>query len=183
MVRYSTDKSYTLIKTFRINNQIRSQELRVIDERGENLGTLSLQDALAQAQERGLDLIEIAPEAKPPVAKIVNFDKFRYQQEKEAKRQQQKSSSELKQIRLSARSADNDLRTKAKKLIEFLNRGDKVEILLRLRGREKYNREWAMERMEHFLSLIKEEYPDTEYKILSPAKFAGQGITMQIGKK
>jgi len=144
---------------------------------GESLGVMTTKQAIALAEEKGLDLIETVPDANPPVAKILSFDKFRYQQEKEAKKKQQKTA-ELKHVRLSARSAENDLSIKAKKIGEFVEKGHGVEILLRLRGREKYNKEWAMKRMEHFITMI-----PGEYKILSPAKFAGQGILMQITKK
>jgi len=138
---------------------------------------LSKEDALKLAIEKGLDLIEISPEADPPVAKILSFDKFRYQQKKEAKKTQQKTA-ELKHIRISARSAENDLRIKAKQLDMFLEKGHNVEIMMVLRGREKGNKEWAKERLANFLSMIA-----TEYKIVAPEKFAGRGMNMQISKK
>jgi translation initiation factor IF-3 len=151
--------------------------MRVIDETGQNVGILSKSEALQHAQSKGLDLIEIAPGANPPVARIISYDKFRYQQKKEEKKKQQKGL-ELKQVRLSARSADNDLAIKAKKVNEFLEKGHVVEIFLRLRGREKYNREWATERLRHFTAII----GDT-YRVLSPQTFSMQGIIMQIAKK
>lgn len=153
--------------------------MRVIDENGENIGVMPLDAALKLAIEKGLDLIEIAPTAKPPVAKIISYDKFRYQKEKELKKQKaSQKASELKQVQISARAAKNDLETKAKKLIEFLNEGHKAEILLVLRGREKYNREWAKQKLNEFLQII-----NIEYKITMEPKFAGKGLIMQIAKK
>lgn len=140
---------------------------------------MPLEAALKLAAEKGLDLIEIAATAKPPVAKIISFDKFRYQKEKELKKQRagQKASG-LKRVQISVKAAKNDLETKAKKLNEFLDEGDKVEILLVLRGREKYNKDWARQKLNEFLSLI-----GVEYKITMEPKFAGKGLAMQIVKK
>ncbi len=135
--------------------------------------------ALKLAEEKGLDLIEIAPTAQPPVAKIISFDKFRYQKEKELKKQRAvQKISELKQVRISARAAKNDLGIKAKKTEEFLNKGHKVEIMLRLKGREKYNRDWARYKLEEFLKMI-----TVEYKITMEPRFGGQGLVMQIMKR
>lgn len=153
----------------------------MIDDQGVNIGVITKQEALNLAGEKGMDLIEISPTANPPIAKIINFDKFRYQQEKEEKRQQaqQRSSvGEVKQIRISVRAAENDLRIKAKHLDEFIEKGNNVEIMLALRGREKYNEEWIRQRLDLFLGMI-----TVEYKIISPQKKGGRGITMQIGKK
>lgn len=153
--------------------------MRVIDEIGQNMGIMPLEAALKLAREKGLDLIEIAATAKPPVAKIISFDKFRYQKEKELKKQKAgQKASELKRIQISVKAAKNDLETKAKKLNEFLQEGDKVEILLVLRGREKYNKDWARQKLNDFLSLI-----GVEYKITMEPKFAGKGLTMQISRK
>lgn len=153
--------------------------MRVVDETGKNLGIMPREAALKLAESRGLDLIEIAPMAKPAVAKIISFDKFRYQKEKELKKQKlTQKIGELKQIRLSARAAKNDLGIKAKKTEEFLNKDHKVEIMLRLKGREKYNRDWARYKLEEFLKMI-----TVEYKITMEPRFGGQGLVMQITKK
>lgn len=135
--------------------------------------------ALKLAENRGLDLIEIAPTAKPPVAKIVSFDKFRYQKEKELRKQRvSRKVGELKQVRLSARAAKNDLEIKVRKIEEFLNKGHKVEITLWLKGREKYNRDWARYKLGEFLKML-----TLEYKIILEPKFGGRGLVMQIAKK
>lgn len=151
----------------------------MVDETGKNLGIMPREAALKLAEEKGLDLIEIVPTAQPPVAKIISFDKFRYQEEKELRKQKAKQKiSELKQVRISIKAARNDLKTKAHKVEEFLNQGHKVEIILRLKGREKYNRDWARYKLEEFLKLI-----TVEYKIGLEPRFVGQGLAMQIAKK
>ncbi len=131
------------------------------------------------ATEKGIDLIEIAPTAKPPVAKIISYDKFRYQKEKELKKQRAaQKTSELKQIRISAKAAKNDLEIKAKKAAEFINEGHKVGIILILKGREKYMKDWARQKLNEFLSII-----NAEYKITMEPKFGGRGLMTQITKK
>ncbi len=143
------------------------------------MGIMPREAALKLAEERGLDLIEIAPTAKPPVAKIISFDKFRYQKEKELKKQRAgQKVSELKQIRISARAAQNDLEIKAKKVDEFLEDGNKVGINLFLKGREKYNRNWANQKLDEFLKKI-----SVEHKVIADVKFGGKGLMIQIVKK
>ncbi len=140
---------------------------------------MPLSAALKLAIEKGLDLIEIAPMAKPPVAKITSFDKFRYQKEKELKKQKSaQKTSELKQIQITAKSAKNDLEIRIKKIEEFANEGHKIEIVLKLFGREKANKDWARFKLDEFLKMI-----PFEYKVLSEPKFAGRGMTVQISKK
>lgn len=164
----------------RANNQITASELRVIDEHGENLGVLKREEALRIAKERGLDLIEIASAATPPVAKIISFDKFRYQKEKEEKKQYaaQKRVKELKQIRITPRAAKNDLEVKARKVDEFLESGHKVEIGVFLRGREKANRDWALDKLREFLLMIK-----APHTITLPPRPGGRGFVTQVAKK
>ena len=145
---------------------------------GENLGVIAKEEALRLAAEKGLDLIEIAPTAKPPVAKIMSFDKFRYQKEKEYKKQRlaQKVAGR-KQIRVGARAAENDLRVKAKKANEFLDNGSKVEVMMILRGREKGNRAWAEQKLNEFLKML-----DPESKVTSPSRYTGRGFVVQVQK-
>ena len=164
---------------YRINNQITAPELRVVDEIEGNLGIMPREAAFKLAQEKGLDLIEIAPAAKPPVAKIISFDKFRYQKEKELRKQKVgRKTNELKQIRISVREAAHDLEIKTKKIEEFLNEGNKAEIMLVLRGREKYMKDWARHKLEEFLKMIQ-----IEYKITMEPRFGGKGLIVQITKK
>ena len=168
-----------IIQQYKINNQIKSPELRIIDEAGNNLGVMPLEAALKLSIEKGLDLIEIAAAVKPPVAKIISYDKFRYQKEKEFRKQKAiQKTGEFKQIRISVRAAKNDLEIKVKKIEEFLNDGHKIEIVLALRGREKYLKDWARQKMDEFLKMI-----GAEYKIIIEPKFGGKGLITQITKK
>lgn len=167
------------MEQYRTNNQIKAAELRVVGENGENLGVMSLEQALKIAQEKNIDLIEVASAAKPPVARLINYDKFRYQKEKEYKKQRQSQKApELKHIRISARAARNDLEIKVKKSEEFLENGHKVEIQLFLKGREKGNRNWALQKLQEFLTLIQKPFIMT----FEP-KFVGRGYIVQIQKK
>lgn len=153
--------------------------MRVVDDQGENFGVMPLEAALKLAEEKGLDIIEIAPKANPPVAKIISFDKFRYQREKEEKKKEKLSKTfELKQIQISVGAAKNDLEIKAKKIEEFLAKGHPVTIVMRLRGREKYNKPFAFQKLDEFSKFIK-----TEYKVLRAPKFGGRGISVNIIKK
>ncbi len=164
---------------YRVNNQIKAESLRVVTDTGENLGVLSRDAALAAARERGLDLIEIAPQATPPVAKIIGFDKFRYQQEKEEKKKRHaQKTKELKQVRITPRAAQNDLQVKIKKVEEFLAEGHKIEIGLFLRGREKGNKEWGLQKLKEFMAMI-----PVPYQMTMPPKPGGRGFVAQIAKK
>ena len=125
-------------KETRINDEIRAEELRVIDDEGNMIGIKTLDEALALADEKGLDLVEISPNADPPVAKILDFGKYRYEiqkREKEAKKKQK--TMQVKEIRLSTFIEDHDVHVKAKTACKFLADGDKVKVSLRFRGRER----------------------------------------------
>ena len=138
---------------------------------------MSRSEALARAEEAETDLIEISPNANPPIAKITSFDKFRYQKEKEIKKQHQSQSNSLKQVQIGLKSARNDLLIRSKQIDEFLKEGYKVEVLMKLRGREKANKEWARGKLEEFLELITESF-----KITSIIKPSGSGFSVQIDK-
>ncbi len=126
-----------VISELMINEQIRDKEVRVIGQDGEQLGIMSAKEAYLKARDADLDLVKVAPGAKPPVCKIINYGKYRYEQarkEKEAKRKQR--TIEVKEIRLSPNIDLNDLNTKANQARKFLSKGDKVKVTLRFRGRE-----------------------------------------------
>ncbi len=151
-----------------------------MNEAGENLGVLSREKAIALARPaEGVDLIEISPNANPPVARLMSYDKFRYEEAKRQKKERiaQKSAG-MKRVQISARAAQNDLMIKMKQLEKFLAEGHQVEIHLRLRGREKGNKDWANKKLDEFLKMI-----PVEYKRLSPPRFGGYGLSMQIAKK
>ena len=163
----------------KINQEIEAKELRVIDPDGNNLGIMSKEKALEIARSYNLDLVEIAPYSNPPVTKIINFDKWRYQKEKEERKNlKTQKAKELKQIQISPRIAKNDLLVKAKQAEKFLENGHKVEIDLKLRGRENINKDWALKKIEEFLNLI-----TIQYKVTMELKKGGRGYIMQISKK
>lgn len=167
-----------------INHQIRSKELRVITDDGENFGVISLQEALNKAEELGLDLIEISPNAVPPVAKIMDHGKFKYIQQKKEKEARSKShTTETKSLQVKIGTGDKDLEIKAKKASEFLKEGHRVKIDLFLPGRSKYfNFQFLQERLDRILKLITEDY-----RVADPAKKSPKGLTTvierQIAKK
>ena len=126
-----------------INEQIRDREVRLIGENGEQLGIMSSRDAYKHAQEAGLDLVKIAPGAKPPVCKIIDYGKYKYEQprkEKEAKKKQK--TVEIKEVRLSPNIDTNDLNTKVNIAKKFISKWNKVKVTLRFRGREMAHDLW-----------------------------------------
>lgn len=163
----------------RINQEITVSEVRVTDENGEGLGIMPLEAALKLAKERGVDLIEVVPNATPPITRLMSYDRYRYQREKAEKKEKlaQKTAG-LKQIQISARAHKNDLLIKVHQLEKFLNEGHQIEVAMRLRGREKYNKEWAHHKLAEFLKMIA-----PEFKVTSPPKFGGYGLNVQISKK
>ncbi len=125
------------IKDFQINEQIKDKELRVIDESGKMLGVLSSRDALALADEKELDLVKVSPEANPPVCKILDYGKFKYEQtRKEKENKKNQKTAEIKEIRTSVRVQEHDLLVKVKNIEKFLGDGDRVKVSVRFRGRE-----------------------------------------------
>lgn len=173
--RFACYHSLILIK---INDKITAPELRVIDEKGANLGVLPLAESLKLAKEKELDLIEIAPTAKPPVAKIMSYDKYRYQENKKLRKQKvQQKGQEMKQVRITARAAKHDLEIRAGQANKFLDDGHLVEIHLALRGREKYNKSWALSKMAEFLKII-----DPDHKVIMEPRFVMRGLNVQVIK-
>jgi len=140
---------------------------------------MSKEAALNLAREKNLDLIEIVPASKPPVAQIISFDKFRYHKEKEFKKQRlaQKKTAALKQVRITPRAAQNDLKVKAEITEKFLQAGHKVEILLFLKGREKQHKDFGLFKLQEFLKIIK-----IPHKITLEPRFIGRGFVVQITK-
>ena len=162
-----------------INEQIRDREVRLVSESGEQLGIMSARDAYMKAQEAGLDLVKIAPMAKPPVCKIIDYGKFRYEQarkEKEARKKQK--TVELKEVRLSPNIDTNDLNTKVGAARKFLSKGDKVKITLRFRGREMAH----MNSSKHILDEFAEKVADIAVIEKAP-KVEGRSMTMVLSEK
>ena len=139
-----------------INEQIRHKEVRLIGENGDQLGIMSAREAMKLAQEAELDLVKIAPTAKPPVCKIIDYGKYRYEQarkEKEAKKKQK--TVEVKEVRLSPNIEGNDLNTKVNNARKFLEKGNKVKVTLRFRGREMAHMQTSKHILDDFAELLK----------------------------
>ena len=161
----------------RINHQIKSPELRVITDAGENLGVISLEEALNAARERGVDLIEISPTATPPVAKVMDLGKYLYSESKKEKQAKQNShSTETKSLQIKVGTGEHDLNLKAKKASEWLDEGHRVKIELYLSGRSKYMEDkFLRERLDRILKLI-----STEYRIADSAKRGPKGLALVV---
>ena len=140
-----------------INEEIRDREVRLIDENGEQLGVMPTQKALELAEERGLDLAKIQPQAKPPVCKLLDYDKYRYEQSKRERdnRKNQRVVS-IKEVQLSATIEENDVLTKAKMAQKFLADGDKVKVSIRFRGRQITHQEIGLAVMQDFVTRVKD---------------------------
>jgi translation initiation factor IF-3 len=164
----------------KMNQQITAPELRVVDAEGKNLGVLKREEALLLVRPaEGIDLIEISPNATPPVARLMSWDKYRYEEEKRIKKERlAQKGPEMKKVQISARSALNDLQVRVKQVEKFFAEGSPVEVNMRLRGREKANKTWALQKMEAFLKMI-----PTEHKRLTEPRFGGYGPSIQIAKK
>ena len=162
-----------------INEQIRDREVRVIGAEGEQLGIMSSKDAYMMAKEKDLDLIKIAPTATPPVVKIADFGKYRYEmmrKEKEAKRNQRVT--ELKEIRMTPNIDQNDLNTKLSAARKFLEKGNKVKVALRFRGREMSR----MNQSKYILDEFAEQLKDIAV-LDKPAKVEGRNMAIVISPK
>ena len=162
-----------------INEQIRDREVRLIGPDGEQIGVVSSREAQKIADEAGLDLVKIAPNAKPPVCKVIDYGKYRYEQarkEKDAKKKQK--TVELKEIRLSPNIDTNDLNTKMNAAKKFLAKGNKVKITLRFRGREMAH----MNSSKHILDDLAEQLSDIAVVEKAP-KIEGRSIGMVLAEK
>ncbi|KKW21234.1 MAG: translation initiation factor IF-3 [Candidatus Taylorbacteria bacterium RIFCSPHIGHO2_02_49_25] len=163
----------------RVNHQIRAPELRVIGPHGENVGVIVLQEALSKASQLGLDLIEISPNAIPPVAKIMDYGKFQYFENKKQKAVRAKTHTvEVKNIQIKIGTSEHDLELKAKRVSEWLSEGNRVKIDLFLIGRSKYMEfKFLQERLERILKLI-----PVEYKVADSTKRGPKGLTIIVEK-
>jgi len=163
----------------RINHQIKAPELRVIGPEGENYGIISVSEALQRAHDAGLDLIEISPNANPPVAKISDYGKFQYQENKKEKAAKAKAHTiELKTLQVKIGTGEHDLELKAKKASEWLREGQRIKIDLFLPGRSKYmDPKFLEERLKRILTLVTEQYKIAEKPTKSP-----KGLTTIIEK-
>ena len=157
-----------------INEQIRDKEVRLIGPDGEQIGVMSSKEAYFKAKDAGLDLVKISPNAKPPVCKIVDYGKYRYEQTRKAKEAKKKQRTvETKEIRLSPNIDTNDLNTKVNQTKKFLQKGNKIKVSLRFRGREMAHKDVGREILNSFYEQLKDvAVGDT------PAKMEGRSMVM-----
>jgi len=163
----------------RINERIRVREVRLIDDQGGQLGIIPTVDALRMARERDLDLVEVAPNANPPVCKILDFGRYRFEQEKKLRDSKKKQKVlKLKEIRMQPKIGPGDLDTKAKHIQEFLDEGDKVKVTIRFRGRELAHTELGFDVLKEVLKRL-----TSAYVIEKPAAMEGKFMSMTISAK
>ncbi len=162
-----------------INEQIRDKEVRLIDENGEQMGIVQTRVALSIADERGLDLVKIAPTAQPPVCKIMDYGKYRFDQSKREKEQRRNQTViEMKEVQLSATIDTHDMEVKAKACTRFLKDGNKVKVSIRFRGRQIAHGDIGLNVMNTFYELVK------EYAVIErPAKQEGRNMYMFLAPK
>ena len=167
------------ISNLSINEQIRDKEVRLIGPDGAQMGIMSAREAMLKAQEAGLDLVKIAPQAKPPVCKIIDYGKYKYElarKEKEARKKQKII--DVKEVRLSPNIDTNDLNTKMNNAKKFIGKGNKVKVTLRFRGREMAH----MQQSKHILDDFAQALADVAV-IEKPAKQEGRSMSMVLTEK
>jgi len=167
------------LKRIFVNNQIRANEVRVIDETGKQLGVMQLDKALQLAREYNLDLVQVTEKVQPPVCKIIDYGKYLYQQQKKEKLAKQKGGG-VKGIRLTFGISEHDLETKANQAEKFLKNGNKIKIEMKLRGRERMLKNFAKGKIDKFIQLLEGLIP---IKIERELKREFGGLTMIISKK
>jgi translation initiation factor IF-3 len=166
---------YVETKQFRANERIFAREVMVIDEQGKNLGAMSKEQAISQARERELDLVEVSPKANPPICKFLDYGSFKYQQEKmERKQRARQKTTEVKTIKLSARISQHDLAVRIEQAAKFLNEGNKVKLELQLRGRENQHADLARDTLQKTIDSIGQKLNNKTLKL-------EQAITKQGG--
>ena len=162
-----------------INEEIRAKEVRVIDAEGEMRGVLSIKEALALAEESNLDLVNVSPNAEPPVCKILDYGKYRYElQKKEKQSKKNQKVTQVKEVRLSTFIEEHDIQVKANTAKKFLKNGDKLKVSLRFRGRERDYTAKGFDVMNRFAEEVS-EFGVVEKK----PKFEGRSLTMFLGPK
>lgn len=161
---------------WRINEQIRAQQVRAIDESGGQIGVMPVREAIVLAKKEGKDVVEIAAKAVPPVVKVIEYGKFKYQEEKKSREQNKKAkAAELKEIRLSPFMGDQDYRTRLKRVREFLLDGDKVRVVVVFKGRQMDSKKFGYE----LLKKVLQEFGDAVAVDMEP-KFNGRHLAMII---
>jgi translation initiation factor IF-3 len=163
----------------RINDEIREREVHLIDKDGANRGTVSISEALALAQEAGLDLVEISPHVKPPVVKLLDFGKYKFQeQKKQAEARKKQKVVEIKEVKFRPMIDDHDYDVKMRSMIRFFGEGDKVKVTLRFRGREMAHQELGVRLLERLKGDT-----DKVAKVEMDARFEGRQMVMVLAPK
>lgn len=166
-----------------MNGEITAREVRVTDPDGESLGILNTRDALAKADELELDLVEIAPQANPPVCKIMDFGKFMFEQKKraqEAKKKQKQT--QVKEIKFRPGTEEGDYQVKFKKIKEFLGKGDRVKVIIWFRGREMAHKDLGLKILERVKVDLTELY-EGDYAVEQQAKMEGRQMLMVVAPR
>lgn len=180
-----SERKTTISKTARtrLNGEIRYSSVRVIGTNGEQLGIMSSRDAQALAREQGVDLVEIAANADPPVVKIIDWGKYQYQKMKEEAKNRKKArekQSELKTMKIGLKISDNDLNIKIRKIRSFLEDGDRVKIMIIFRGREMAHKELGQTMIDKITNRISEA---TDIVVEGKPQFAGRNLSISIRRK
>ncbi|MDI6851765.1 MAG: translation initiation factor IF-3 [bacterium] len=160
---------------YRVNEKIRAYEVRVIGPDGSHLGIMKTKDALKLAYEYGLDLVEVSPNANPPVCKILDYGKLKYEEQKKQKEAKKRQQGEVREITMSPRISDHDLNVKLKKIREFLEDGSKVRVIIRFKGRELVHPEWGNEIYEKIVQQL-----EGEAEVEVPPKMEGKNLTFLL---
>lgn len=163
-----------------VNNSIRANKVRLIDETGEQLGVLSLTEAIEKAQNANLDLIQVTEKIDPPVCKIMDYGKYLYRLKKKERSVKHHKGGELKGVRLTFNISDHDLETRAKQAEKFLKKGNRIMIEMKLRGRERAHKDFAEGKVTKFVDILSKS---VEIKIERELKKQPRGLTMIIAKK
>lgn len=185
VIQILSERKLPISKTTRtkLNGEIRYSSVRVIGTSGEQLGIMSSRDAQKIARDQGVDLVEISPNADPPVVKVIDWGKYQYQKMKEESKNRKKArekQSELKTMKIGLKISDNDLNIKVRKIKSFLEDGDRVKIMVMFRGREMAHKEIGQEMVNKVINLISENL-----EIITEGKpqFAGRNLSISVRKK
>src|SRR3989344_301498 len=179
-VTLATIQQHTLQKRIYTNNQIRANQVRLIDETGKQLGVVPLQEGLQLARERNLDLIQVTEKVEPPVCKIGEYGKYLYQLEKKAREIKKPEGGELKEVRLTFTISEHDLETRVKQAEKFLQKGHRIRLTMRLKGRQNALEGYAREKVQKFLSALEQKTP---VKMERELKKEPRGLSAIIAKK
>jgi len=166
-------------KELRINTRIQVREVRLIDDQGNQRGIIPTAEALDLAKDANMDLVEVSPNANPPVCKLLDYGKYKFEQEKRLKESRKKSKTvKLKEIRMQPKIENHDLQFKTKHIREFLEQGFKVKVTIRFRGRELAHTELGKDKLDKVLELLEDSY-----NIESPPKMEGRFMSMFLSSK